>query len=108
MPPPSLLRRTGDVFPPGRQRPSRKHPKNTSKEGNDAADVDTDTTAGKAFGRRFASVDPKTKEKMNHNTDRDHQKCERQALRLPSTHQRPTTRESRHLALSTRSPTSTE
>jgi hypothetical protein len=42
----------------------------------DAGDVDTDTIAEKAFARRFVNVDPITKEKMNHNTDRDHQKLE--------------------------------
>jgi hypothetical protein len=51
----------------------------------DATDVDTDTIAGKAFTRRFNNVDPMMKEKMNHNTDRDHQKREGLALRLPST-----------------------
>jgi hypothetical protein len=45
---------------------------------------------------------------MYHITDRDHQKHEGQALSLPSAHHRPTTRESRHLAPPTRSPTSTE
>jgi hypothetical protein len=33
MPSSSLLRRTGDVFPPGRQRPSRKHPNKRLQEG---------------------------------------------------------------------------
>jgi hypothetical protein len=42
----------------------------------DAGDVDTDTISEKAFARRFVNVDPMTKEKMNHTTDRDHQKLE--------------------------------
>jgi hypothetical protein len=49
----------------------------------DATDVDTDTIAGKAFARCFVNVDPMTKEKMNHNTDRDHQKRKVLALRIP-------------------------
>jgi hypothetical protein len=88
------------MFPPGRQRPSRKHPNKTpprrATTPEDAADVDADTIVGKAFARRFDNVDPMTKEKMNHNTDRDHQKRERLALRIPSTNQRPMTRESQH------------
>jgi hypothetical protein len=80
------------MFPPGRQRPSRKHPNKTpprrATTPEDAADVDADTIAEKAFARRFVNVNPMTKEKMNHNIDRDHQKHEGLALRLPSTNQR--------------------
>jgi hypothetical protein len=92
MPPSSLLQRIREMFPPGRQRPSRKHPNKmpprraTTPE--DATDVDTGTIAGKDFARRFVNVNPMTKENMNHNTDRDHQKHEGLALRLPSTDQR--------------------
>jgi hypothetical protein len=38
----------------------------------DATDVDADTIAWKAFAQSFVNVDPMMKEKMNHNTDRDH------------------------------------
>jgi hypothetical protein len=111
MPPSSLLRRIGEMFPPGRQRPSRNHPNKTpprrAPTPEDAADVDTNTIVGKAFARRFVNVNPMMKEKMNHNTNRDHQKREGLTLRLPSTNQRPTTRKLRHPAQTTGSPTST-
>jgi hypothetical protein len=42
----------------------------------DAADVDTDTIAGKTFARRFVNVDPMPKDRMNHNTGCDHRKRE--------------------------------
>jgi hypothetical protein len=51
---------------------SRKHPNTApprrAATPEDAVDVDTDTTAGKAFARRFVDADPMSSEKMNHHT----------------------------------------
>jgi hypothetical protein len=59
---------------------SKKHPNTTpprrATTPEDAADVDADTKAGKAFARRFVNVDPKPKDMINHNTGRDHRKRE--------------------------------
>jgi hypothetical protein len=53
MPPSSLLRRTGERFSPGRQRPSRKHPNKTpprrTTTPKDAVVVGTDPKDRKAF-----------------------------------------------------------
>jgi hypothetical protein len=59
---------------------SKKHPNTTpprrAATPDDAADVDADTTAGKAFARRLVDADPTSTKKVNHRTSRKHQKRE--------------------------------
>jgi transposase len=58
---------------------SRKHPNTPpprrAATPEDATDVDTGTTTGKAFARCFVDADPMPSGKMNHHTGHNHQ-CE--------------------------------
>jgi hypothetical protein len=92
-----LLRRTGERFSPGRQRPSRKHPNKTpprrATTPEDAIVVDTDTIVGKAFAWSFVKCRPDDEGKDEPQHRQQPSETRGRALRLPST--KPTTNDTR-------------